>query len=115
MFNVGLFERKLRQLAAGYKKRYGDLLQYDVEEEITRFKQYRLALADHVVDAVVFMKDAQERQANILVEGSQALMLDIDYGTYPYVTSSNTCLGGLVSGLGLKRRNIREVIGVVKA
>lgn len=115
MFNVGLFERKLRQLAAGYKKRYGDLLQYDVEEEITRFKQYRLALADHVVDAVVFMNDAQERQANILVEGSQALMLDIDYGTYPYVTSSNTCLGGLVSGLGLKRRNIREVIGVVKA
>lgn len=115
MFNVGLFERKLRQLAAGYKKRYGDLLQYDVEEEITRFKQYRLDLADHIVDAVVFMNDAQERQANILVEGSQALMLDIDYGTYPYVTSSNTCLGGLVSGLGLKRRNIREVIGVVKA
>lgn len=115
MFNGGLFERKLRQLAAGYKKRYGDLLQYDVEEEITRFKQYRLALADYVVDAVEFMKDAQERQANILVEGSQALMLDIDYGTYPYVTSSNTCLGGIVSGLGLKRRNIREVIGVVKA
>lgn len=115
MFNVGLFERKLRQLAAGYKKRYGDLLQYDVEEEIARFEQYRFALADYVVDAVEFMKDAQERQANILVEGSQALMLDIDYGTYPYVTSSNTCLGGLVSGLGLKRRNIREVIGVVKA
>ena len=115
MFNEGLFERKLRQLAAGYKKRYGDLLQYDVEEEIARFKQYRLALADHIVDAVVFMNDAQERQANILVEGSQALMLDIDYGTYPYVTSSNTCLGGLVSGLGLKRRNIKEVIGVVKA
>jgi len=115
MFNEGLFERKLRQLAAGYKKRYGDLLQYDVEEEITRFKQYRLALADYVVDAVEFMKDAQERQAYILVEGSQALMLDIDYGTYPYVTSSNTCLGGIVSGLGLKRRNIREVIGVVKA
>lgn len=115
MFNEGLFERKLRQLAAGYKKRYGDLLQYDVEEEITRFKQYRPALAAHVIDAVTFMKDAQERQANILVEGSQALMLDIDYGTYPYVTSSNTCLGGLVSGLGLKRRNIREVIGVVKA
>jgi adenylosuccinate synthase len=115
MFNEGLFERKLRQLAAGYKKRYGDLLQYDVEEEITRFKQYRLALADHVVDAVAFMNDAQEKQANILVEGSQALMLDIDYGTYPYVTSSNTCLGGIVSGLGLKRRNIKEVIGVVKA
>ncbi|KAI1633479.1 adenylosuccinate synthetase [Biscogniauxia mediterranea] len=115
MFNEDLFESKLRTLAAGYKKRYGDLLQYDVEEEIARFKQYRVTLADHVVDAVVFMKKAQDRGDNIFVEGSQALMLDIDYGTYPYVTSSNTCLGGIISGLGLRRRAIKEVIGVVKA
>ncbi|OTA57461.1 Adenylosuccinate synthetase [Hypoxylon sp. EC38] len=115
MFNEEHFERKLRQLAAGYKKRYGDLLKYDVEEEITRFKKYRVELANYVIDAVAFMQDAQERQAKILVEGSQALMLDIDYGTYPYVTSSNTCLGGIVAGLGLKRRNIEEVVGVVKA
>ncbi|KAI1080424.1 adenylosuccinate synthetase [Whalleya microplaca] len=115
MFDEELFERKLRQLAAGYKKRYGDLLKYDVEEEIARFKGYRVALANHIVDAVAFMADAQDKKANILVEGSQALMLDIDYGTYPYVTSSNTCLGGIVSGLGLRRRNIKEVIGVVKA
>jgi adenylosuccinate synthase len=115
MFDEELFERKLRQLAFGFKKRYGDLLKYDVEEEIARFKEYRVSLANYVVDAVEFMKDAQEKQAKILVEGSQALMLDIDYGTYPFVTSSNTCLGGIVSGLALKRKNIKEIIGVVKA
>lgn len=115
MFDEELFERKLRQLAAGYQKRYGDLLKYDVEEEINRFKEYRPKLADRVVDAVAFMKDAQEKNAKILVEGSQALLLDLDYGTYPYVTSSNTCLGGIVSGLALKRKNIKEIAGVVKA
>jgi adenylosuccinate synthase len=115
MFNEKTFERQLRHLAAGYKKRYGGFLNYDVEEEITRVRQYRIDLANYVVDAVEFMNGAQESQANILVEGSQALMLDIDYGTYPHVTSSNTCLGGTISGLGLRRRNIKEVIGVVKA
>lgn len=141
MFDKELFERKLRQLEAGYKKRYGDLLTYDVEEEIKRFDEYRVKLQDHVVDAVEFMvrvqfgdqfgvallrvwtlltnnavqNHAQETNKKILVEGSQALLLDLDWGTYPYVTSSNTCLGGIVSGLALKRRNIKEVIGVVKA
>lgn len=67
-------------------------------------------LTNHVVQ-----NHAQETNKKILVEGSQALLLDLDWGTYPYVTSSNTCLGGIVSGLALKRRNIKEVIGVVKA
>ncbi|KAJ4386882.1 Adenylosuccinate synthase [Gnomoniopsis smithogilvyi] len=115
LFDEPVFERKLRQMAAGYKKRYGDLLKYDVEEEINRFKEYRPKLATHIVDAVAFMQDAQAKNAKILVEGSQALLLDLDYGTYPYVTSSSTCLGGIVAGLALKRRNIKEVIGVVKA
>lgn len=115
MFDEELFDRKLRQLASGFKKRYGDLLQYDVEEELALFKEYRVTLAPFVIDAVECMRDAQEKQAKILVEGSQALMLDIDFGTYPYVTSSNTGLGGIVTGLALRRRNIKEVIGVVKA
>lgn len=55
MFDKELFERKLRQLEAGYKKRYGDLLTYGVEEEIKRFDEYRVKLQDHAVDAVEFM------------------------------------------------------------
>ncbi|KAM0255231.1 hypothetical protein ACHAQJ_005995 [Trichoderma viride] len=101
IFDEELFERKLRHLASGFKNCYGHLLKYDAEEKIARFKEYRVSLATYVADAAEFMRDAQAKKAKILVAGSQALMLDIDYGTYPYVTSSNTCLGGIVSGLAL--------------
>lgn len=115
IFDEENFERKLRFLADGYRKRFGDLLKYDVEEEIARFKKYRVDFAPYVVDAVAFMKQAQEQDHSILVEGGQALMLDIDYGTYPYVTSSSVGLGGCIAGLALNPRKISEVVGVVKA
>lgn len=78
LFNEEVFEKRLRNLEAGYRKKYGDLLKYDVEDEIARFKEYRVGLADRVIDAVAFMSDAQAKNAKILCEGSQALMLDID-------------------------------------
>ena len=92
IFNPPVFEKKLRQLAAGYKKRYGDLLDYDVEKEIQRFagghlnkkgdrvKGYREVLGPYVVDAVTYLKNAQSQDHKILIEGANALMLDIDYG-----------------------------------
>lgn len=61
------------------------------------------------------MSSAQEADVPILIEGANALMLDIDYGTFPYVTSSNTGLGGIFTGLALNPRKIKDVIGVVKA
>ncbi|TLS20936.1 uncharacterized protein PpBr36_10695 [Pyricularia pennisetigena] len=115
VFDEAVFERKLRQLAAGYRKRFGDLLKYDVEEEIARFKEYRKLLPNYVVDAVKFIKDAQDQNRKILIEGANALMLDIDYGTYPYVTSSNPCLGGIITGLAINPRKIETIVGVVKA
>ncbi|KAJ4251699.1 Adenylosuccinate synthase [Fusarium falciforme] len=115
VFDEELFESKLRRLAAGYAKRYGDLLKYDVEEEIARFKEYRPKLAKYAVDAVAFMSSAQESNTSILIEGANALMLDLDWGTFPYVTSSSTCLGGCIAGLALNPTKIEEVIGVVKA
>jgi adenylosuccinate synthase len=81
MFRPELFESRLRKLAAGYKKRFGDALVYDVEDEIERFKGYREKLAHYVVDAVMFINEAQRTNKNILVEGSQALMLDLNFGT----------------------------------
>ncbi|RYP47598.1 hypothetical protein DL768_006384 [Monosporascus sp. mg162] len=71
MFNEDVFERKLRNLAAGYKKRFGDLLEYDVDEELERFKKYRVDLANYVVDAVPMIADAQKKGSKILVEGCQ--------------------------------------------
>lgn len=61
------------------------------------------------------MESAQDSKSPILVEGANALMLDIDYGTYPFVTSSNTGLAGCFSGLGIDPLNIKNIIGVVKA
>lgn len=80
IFDQERFETKLRKLAAGYKKRFGDLLDYDVEEEIARFREYRKLLPEFVVDAVSYMHQAQASGVDILIEGANALMLDIDYG-----------------------------------
>ena len=81
VFDAEVFERKLRQLHAGYSKRYGDLLKYDVEDELKRFEGYRQSLAKYTVDAIALVKDAQDKDTEILIEGANALMLDIDYGT----------------------------------
>lgn len=115
IFNEEKFEKKLRELARGFQKRYGDLLKYDVEEEITRFKTYRKDLATHVIDAIPLIASAQDSSTPILVEGANALMLDIDYGTYPFVTSSSTGIGGVFTGLALNPKKIANIIGVVKA
>ncbi|KAF1843819.1 uncharacterized protein K460DRAFT_378875 [Cucurbitaria berberidis CBS 394.84] len=115
LFDEHIFEQKLRRLAMGYQKRFGDLLKYDPEEEIAKFKVLRERLAPYIVDQIPLLASAKEKNTKILVEGANALMLDIDYGTYPFVTSSNTGLGGVITGLSLGWRSLKEVIGVVKA
>ncbi|CAD6564018.1 MAG: hypothetical protein ASARMPRED_002648 [Alectoria sarmentosa] len=115
IFHKETLDGKLRTLAHGFQKRYGDFLQYDVELEIARFDDYRTALQPFVVDAVPLISSAQgSAETNILVEGANALMLDVDYGTYPCVTSSNTGIGGVFTGLALNPFKIKEIIGVVK-
>ncbi|OAA65662.1 adenylosuccinate synthetase [Niveomyces insectorum RCEF 264] len=109
------FERKLRQLAEGYRQRYGDLLKYDVDAELRKCNECKEKLRPYIVDAVEYMRVAEEKKKTVLVEGSQALMLDIDYGTYPYVTSSNTGLGGCIQGLTLSPFYLKNIIAVVKA
>ena len=115
VFDHELLESKLRRLYDGYKKRFGDLLKYDVEEEITRFKSYTEQLQPFVIDEVPLLRSAKAAKSKILVEGAQAIMLDIGFGTYPFVTSSNCSVGGIIAGLSLDWRSIKEVIGVVKA
>ena len=72
-------------------------------------------LRPFVVDSVVYMLKALTTGKRILVEGANALMLDIDFGTYPFVTSSSTAVGGICTGLGIPPRRIGKVIGVMKA
>jgi len=115
IFDPEIFEAKLRRLAHGFQKRFGELLIYDLEAEILRYKDYREKLVPYVIDQIPMLNSAKEQKMDILVEGANAIMLDIDYGTYPFVTSSNTGLGGVLTGLSLGWRSIKEVIGVVKA
>lgn len=115
LFDEEIFETKFRRMVHGFQKRFGDLLKYDPEAELARYKEYRVKLQEFVVDQVPLLNSAKASKSKILVEGANALMLDIDHGTYPFVTSSNTGLGGVLTGLSLGWRSLTEVIGVVKA
>jgi adenylosuccinate synthase len=72
-------------------------------------------LLPHVVDGVAYINEALERGEDILAEGAQGTLLDITYGSYPYVTSSSTIAGGACIGLGIGPGAVRSVTGVVKA
>ena len=87
------FEQKLRLFAKGYQKRYGSLLKYSVEDELERFKGYKVQLRPYIVDAVEYMRVTRENRRSVLVESSQALLLDVDFGSYPFCTSSNCSIG----------------------
>uniref|UniRef100_A0A060SWD4 Adenylosuccinate synthetase n=1 Tax=Blastobotrys adeninivorans TaxID=409370 RepID=A0A060SWD4_BLAAD len=108
------FEARFRKVVDSRMKRYGQF-DYDVDGELERYKKLREQIKPMVVDAVAFMHQALADKKRILVEGANALMLDLDFGTYPYVTSSNTSIGGVCTGLGIPPQRINNVFGVVKA
>jgi adenylosuccinate synthase len=70
---------------------------------------------DWIVDGVAMVHGAHAAGKRILAEGANAAMLDIDFGTYPFVTSSTTTAGGVCTGLGLPPSKLESVVGVVKA
>ncbi|KZO99424.1 AMPSase 1 [Calocera viscosa TUFC12733] len=112
--NGNSFAEKFRKLVEGRFKRYGTF-EYDTEAEIARYKVLAERLRPYVVDGVTWIHSAIAQSKRILVEGANALMLDIDFGTYPFVTSSATGIGGVLTGLGLPPKDIGRTIGVVKA
>ncbi|CDH56315.1 adenylosuccinate synthetase [Lichtheimia corymbifera JMRC:FSU:9682] len=114
LYNFEEFADKFRVMVENKRKRYGHF-DYDVEGELARYRQFADRLRPHVVDGVAFLHNKMKEGKKILVEGANALMLDIDFGTYPYVTSSNTAVGGVCTGLGMPPTTIKKVIGVVKA
>src|SRR5437868_15458070 len=73
----------------------------DSSRMLDEYKAYAKELDPHIRDTFPLIQDALDRKANILLEGAQATMLDIDFGTYPYVTSSNTTAGGGLTGSGI--------------
>ena len=87
----------------------------DIDEIVQRFTELSRRLVPYVSDTVNLLHDAKDRGATILLEGAQATFLDIDHGTYPFVTSSNPLSGGATVGTGLGPRDITHVIGIAKA
>jgi adenylosuccinate synthase len=88
---------------------------YNAKEELARFEAYRDVVLPMVDDTIYYVNAAYKSGKRILAEGANALMLDIDYGTYPMVTSSCTMHAGVSTGLGLAAPLVESRIGVVKA
>ena len=76
---------------------------------------YRTRLAPYVTDTGIFLYDALRQRKRILLEGAQGTLLDVDHGTYPFVTSSNTAAGGVCTGTGMAPSQITAVVGIAKA
>ena len=79
------------------------------------YLDYAEKLKSHVVDTTAWLHRALKQKKNILFEGAQGSLLDVDHGTFPYVTSSNSSAAGIHSGSGVPQRAINRMIGVVKA
>ncbi|WPX08888.1 adenylosuccinate synthase [Anaerocellum danielii] len=105
-----VYERKNQILTHVYHKtpmKFGELLE--------QFMKYGEILKPYITDTIKLLNDSIKAGKKILLEGAQATMLDLDYGTYPYVTSSHPTVGGFCIGAGIAPKYIQEVIGVVKA
>ena len=89
-------------------------LELDADEMVRLYTPMVTALMPYVTDTIQFLHDKLENGASVLFEGAQATMLDIDFGTYPFVTSSNPTAGGACTGSGVSPRAIDRVIGVLK-
>ncbi|AZK45612.1 adenylosuccinate synthase [Paenibacillus lentus] len=87
----------------------------DVEEMLKQYLEYAEVMRPYVKDTSVILNDAIDAQKKVLFEGAQGIMLDIDQGTYPFVTSSNPSAGGVCIGSGIGPSKIDQVIGVAKA
>ena len=117
VLDIKNFEQRVRERAIAARREVSDVGgdTFDVEEVVTAFVEYAKRLTSYVADTVNLLHDARERGENILLEGAQATFLDIDHGTYPYVTSSNPIAGGAAVGSGLGPRHIDRIVGITKA
>ena len=107
-------EAALAQKNPILEKIYG-IHTYTVEEICDEYLPYARILAPFVTETALLLNQALESGKAILFEGAQGTLLDIDHGTYPYVTSSSCCAGGAVTGTGIGPTAIDRVLGIMKA
>lgn len=113
-----VFEEKLKSTLeiknAEIEKVYGGE-PFDYDEMVAQFKVLREKLLPMICDSVSLINEALEQDKVVLFEGAQANMLDINYGTYPFVTSSSPTSAGVLEGAGVPPQSLTRIIGIVKA
>jgi adenylosuccinate synthase len=113
-----IFAEKLRanlELKNFLLKNYYGAEEIDFQATLNEYLAYGERLRPFLIDTSLFLNEEIHRGAKVLFEGAQGTLLDIDHGTYPFVTSSNTTAGGLCTGSGVPPTKISGVIGVAKA
>lgn len=107
-------ERNLKEKNRMFEKYY-EVEGFTKEEILDEYFEYGQQISHYVVDTSVVLNDALDEGKRVLFEGAQGVMLDIDQGTYPFVTSSNPIAGGVTIGSGVGPSKINHVVGVSKA
>lgn len=119
LLDPGIFREKLdvvlKEKNAILARVYNRLAVSPEELADTYLDEYAPRIAPIIADTVSLVHEALEAGQNVLLEGAQATFLDLDHGTYPFVTSSNPVAGGACTGAGIGPRHVAEVIGIAKA
>lgn len=111
--NLETLKKKLERVQSRLTSAYN--LAINPSEIIEKLRTVSQRLSPYILDTSEYLENARKEGKNIVIEGAQAFALDIDFGTYPFVTSSSITTGGMSTGCGISARNIDEVIGVLKA
>ena len=118
LFDEKIFREKLEVVVKNKNQllvKVYNQLPLDFEEIATEYLDYAQRLEPYVADTSLLVWEGLQEGKNVLFEGGQGTLLDIDHGTYPFVTSSNPTAGGAAVGIGIGPKMIDEVIGVAKA
>lgn len=110
---INQLKHKLELAKTRVQEEWG--ISINIDAEIEKYISASDFLQTAIIDTTSFLQKKQDLGENILLEGAQAFMLDIDFGTYPFVTSSSINVGGMSAGCGIPARKITNVIGVLKA
>lgn len=118
LMDLPVFEDRLRYVLAEKNRVLTKIFEkppLSFKKVYDEFRLWRSRIKPFVVDTIVFLNEAVRQKKKILFEGAQGTLLDVDHGTYPYVTSSNATAGGAVTGTGVAPTHIGNILGVVKA
>jgi len=110
---VSLLEKRIRSANLVLSASGGQTV--DGADVVASYREMAVKLAPYITDTISLLNHAVKDKKSILFEGAQGTMLDIDFGTYPFVTSSNATAGGACTGTGIPPNRIDRVVGVIKA